>query len=199
MHLIFLAMLIVALFFGGAWCSFICPYGALQDLLPFDKYKDRKYKSIKLITGGIFILLIMPPILLYGFDKIIIPYHMEDTFVTMDSVHGLILYYIITFSIIIISLFWGKRMWCKYICPMHIFNYIGIKISKILRIPQFRISGHKGKCVQCKKCNTVCPMHLNVENMVRTEKWDLNNCIQCGECMNICKVRALNKKWEKQL
>jgi len=53
MHIIFGLMILSAVFFGGAWCSYICPFGALQDLVPNTRPKHKLF-NLKFFTGGIF-------------------------------------------------------------------------------------------------------------------------------------------------
>lgn len=122
---------------------------------------------------------------------------MVDTKVSISSVHDLIRYYIITISIILITTALGKRTWCRYICPMYILNYIGIKIENLLKLPSLKIVSKKENCIQCKKCNNQCLMGLDVANMVENNKWNRNECIQCGECLNACECDVLKRKWVK--
>ena len=121
MHIIFGLMILFAIFFGGAWCSYICPFGALQELVPSTRAKN-KLPNFKWLTGGIFLTLIAAPLIMHGgFQKIILPYHMEDTKVSVSSFHDLVRYYIITISIIIITIVLGKRTWWQDISAQCIF------------------------------------------------------------------------------
>ena len=202
MHIVFILMTISAIFFGAAWCSYICPFGALQDILPDKGKKSRLLKSkgfhLKIITGAIFLILIFLPIVQYSFTNAELFYHMEDTKVTIDSMHGLILYYIITGSIVLLSAIFGKRVWCRHLCPMYVLNYIGIRISKILRLPRLMISPEPNKCTNCQKCNEACIMGLNVSDMVQNSKWNYHECVQCGECIDSCKVNVLTREFKRR-
>ena len=197
MHIIFILMTLSAVFFGAAWCGYICPFGALQDHLPDKGKKPGLMKSkafnLKYITGIVFLTLILLPILRYGFKNVTIFYHMEDTRVTVDSMHGLILYYIITVSIVLICAVFGKRVWCRYFCPMYILNYIGLQIAKFFRLPRLKISADSSKCTGCRKCSDSCIMGLDPADMVKSGKWSCKECVQCGECVKACKVNALKR------
>lgn len=197
MHIIFGLMIISAMFFGGAWCSYICPFGALQDLVPNIR-GNRKLPNLKWITGSILLILIVAPLIMRGFQKIILPYHMVDTKVSVTSFHDLIRYYIVTIAIILITIVLGRRGWCRYICPMYVFNYIGMKIGKFLKLPSLKIECKSEKCTGCKKCNKSCLMSLDVADMVKNNNWNENECIKCGECLNSCKCDVLKRKWEKR-
>jgi polyferredoxin len=194
MHILYLIMLLGAIFFGGFWCSYICPFGALQDLLP-GTLRKRKFKNVKWITGIIFLVLILAPIIIYGIQKIIIPYHMQDKLVSISSLRDLVRYYILTIGIILITVILGKRNWCRYVCPMYIFNYIGIKISKLLRLPGLKFEIKSENCTNCGICSKNCLMGLDVHQMVKNNNWNRNECIQCGQCINSCKCGVLKRKW----
>ncbi len=201
MHIIYGAMLLSAVVFGSAWCSYVCPFGAVQDILPGTAKKPKlmnsRFPNLKFITGPVFLVLILAPLILSGFDKVNIFYHMEDTKVTMDSFHGLILYYMITGGIILLSVILGKRVWCRYICPMYFFNYIGMSIARVLRLPGLNIKPHAEKCTRCRKCNAACLMGLDVADMAKTGCWNRNECIQCGECVKACKAGTLKQGFTK--
>jgi len=42
------------------------------------------------------------------------------------------------------------------------------------------------ECIRCGKCNDLCPVKINVFNLVNNKKCDINKCIHCGLCSYIC-------------
>lgn len=196
MHIIYGLMILSGIFLGGAWCSYVCPFGALQELIPGTRLKLR-LPNIKWLTGSILIALIVVPIGMHGINQIILPYHMTEEKISISTFHDVIRYYIITGAIFLITITLGKRGWCRYICPMYMFNYIGMKIRKILRIASFKMSCSKEKCTHCKQCNKKCLMGLDVEKMVSDNKWNETECIKCGECVDACHLQVLKIKWTK--
>ncbi|MGB9132814.1 MAG: 4Fe-4S binding protein [Methanosarcina sp.] len=44
----------------------------------------------------------------------------------------------------------------------------------------------KEKCINCKKCEKICPMQLKIcENKTKSD------CIKCGRCVAVCPKDAL--------
>lgn len=190
-----LTMLISSLVFGRAWCAYVCPYGGLQlitDKCIGKKLLDMKWlRALKYVLGLIWLgfmgfLIISKK----SYLKINYFYNAENI-VSVDSMHTLIIYYFITGAIFILSLAIGKRAVCVYLCPMSILNIIGTKIKNAIKIPSLRLKVDKEKCKGCARCNSVCPVSLDVMNMVKTGRINDTECILCGECENICKSNAI--------
>ncbi len=63
---------------------------------------------------------------------------------------------------------------------------IGNKIRFMLKIPSLKLKADKSKCISCPICSKVCPMNLNVQNMVVFQKMNHTECILCGSCIDNC-------------
>jgi NAD-dependent dihydropyrimidine dehydrogenase PreA subunit len=71
------------------------------------------------------------------------------------------------------------------------FMVIGIKLGNLLHIKRLRLQADKNACVNCRKCNKLCPMSLNVSEKVKIETIDDNECILCGTCVDHCPKKAI--------
>jgi ferredoxin-type protein NapH len=199
---IWLLVLCSSLFFGRAFCSYVCPYGGLQ--MVADKVLQRPLKEVKWLRkiryvlgviwlGGIIFVLVKNLIdLKVGF------FYLTESFVSVDNILKLIGYYVIVFLLLILPIFLGKRASCLYICPMSILNIIGTKVKNIINMPSLRLQSSVNNCTNCKQCNKACPMSLNVNQMVKNQNMENIECILCGECCGACKFSAIKRVYGRK-
>ncbi len=202
---------------GRAFCSWACPYGALQEIGSTFSRKSvginplrRDLRIIK-VFFGLFTLLIAfslayPLILgfrpqLIGLSVILDPIYkigitLISTFLSVPWIFGLLRVGIFTFFLGL-SLFF-RRSWCK-ICP------IGSIMGPFNKVSQIELQFNPDKCDGCKWCSSVCQMDLEpTQNSLRSI-----DCIQCLDCIHACGKSAiavksrffnniLNKDWRKK-
>lgn len=194
---IWVLVLITSLFFGRAFCSYICPYGGLQ--MVTDKVLQRPLKEVKWLRkiryilgfiwiGGI-IFVLVKNISGLKFDF----FYLTESFISVDNALKLVGYYVIVLALLILPMFLGKRASCQYLCPMSVLNIIGTKVKNTINIPSLRLQPSRNNCNNCKQCNRACPMSLNVNRMVNEEKMEHIECILCGECCGACKFSAIKR------
>ena len=174
-----------AVLFGPIICGFICPFGAIQDLLSRLGKKIFKTKFNKVIPKEIdnklknfryFILVIA--VILTATDSIPVlealnPYHAYLSIFNMRFNGLAILGFIILALVVGLSLV-SQRPWCKYLCPY------GAFLGLFNKIKVFRVVREKNTCIGCKKCSNTCPMGIQVDK--KEEVRDLK-CISCMECV----------------
>ena len=200
--LIWFSMFITSLLFGRAFCSYICPYGGLQMVADAALQKPLRQvkwlRKVKFVIGLVWVVAILGLLMASsGFEKVNF-FYLTETYVSVDSVIKLIGYYVIVIGLLILPFTLGKRGSCHYICPMSILNIAGTKIKNKTNIPSLRLKSDKSKCIACKQCNKVCPMSLDIMNMVKSEKMDNTECILCGECGNACKFGAVKRVYGRR-
>lgn len=176
-------VIILSMIFGPVICGFICPFGALQDLVArmgkkINKRKYNKFVPKKLDNKLKYLryLTLIVAVYLTAISKVTLlesvnPYHaFLGLFKQSVSIIGLLVLIII----LIASLF-IQRPWCKYLCPY------GAFLGLFNKVKVFRIIRKDSTCVSCKKCSNSCPMSINI--VEKNEIRDLS-CISCFECVD---------------
>ncbi len=180
----FILMLIaffLAIFFGPVICGWVCPFGTFQEWLSkigkkifkkrynhFVPLKLDKYlRYLRYIT--LILVVYMTATTAKLMFQTIDPYYALFNFWTGEVAVGA---FIFLGATIILSLF-VDRPYCKYICPygalLGIFNFFRV----------FKIRRNISTCIDCKKCDEVCPMNISVstDRTVRSHQ-----CISCMNC-----------------
>lgn len=77
------------------------------------------------------------------------------------------------------------RGYCYY-CPL------GTVLSGVARIAGQKINTNNTKCIQCNKCNEVCPMSIDIKSKAINGKiiQDIR-CVGCGHCVDECPTMNL--------
>jgi ferredoxin-type protein NapH len=182
--IVFAVWFILSLFMGrSASCGYTCPYGALQELLGKHvlnkKPKHVKADKVRYIVFVLFFLMVSYFILKIGGLKGV------NLFAPNGNPQMVILIPAFIITIGLLSVIFGSRAFCRYLCPQGVFLTIGAKLGRILKIPSLHlISDHN--CSNCKLCDKSCPMGLNVSDMVKSNSMENLNCILCGECIEKC-------------
>ena len=188
---------------GRIVCGFLCPFGFIQELLykiPLPKIKVNKkvdkifrwFKYFQLIT---FVILL--PIFItnkFGvsepyFCKWICPVGILEggiglvlTNESLKKAIGFLFWWKFgILMLVLVSSIFIERSFCKYMCPLGAFYGLFNKFSL------YRLNYSKEKCINCKACEKVCPMNIDV-----TINCNSVECIRCGKCKNICPTEALN-------
>lgn len=198
--IVFSLQLITSVFVGRLFCGWLCPGGGLQEICMLVAKKSAKNGKLNWIKYVIWVTWIT--ILVSIFVKSGNPIKMNFLFATQ---HGIsvadplqyIIYYIVVGVIVILALLFGRRAFCHYGCWMAPFMVIGIQIKKLLNIPSLHIAQTEDNCKNCKKCNQVCPMSLDVASMVQKGNMFDTECILCGECIESCPTKAIQYQFGK--
>lgn len=66
------------------------------------------------------------------------------------------------------------------------FTILNGKLGKALKLSQLHVVASPNACIGCGKCDTVCPMRLNVEAQVKSVRIADMECIQCAACCDVC-------------
>ena len=197
---VFGSMFVVSLFWGRAFCGWICPAGGEQELCA--RFRDKMFKGGKLDWIKYFIWvpwLSIIVIMFYTAGGIKSINFLYQTYygISIQNLESLILFIIIAGIIAVLALVAGKRGFCHTACWMAPFMIVGRKIRNIVRLSALCLKADKEKCVDCKTCSKNCPMSLNVNEMVKSGYMENTECILCGTCIDVCPNNVIKYSFSK--
>lgn len=172
---------------GGAFCGWVCPFGAFQDFLTWARGKlhvkeirvpmrlDRVLRYGRYIVLATILYQTMVTTKLWFGDW--------DPYRTLFGLGWLFEFnlfeswvaYVVLVGILVAS-FLVERAWCRYLCPL------GGAISLLANLSLLRIRREGDSCKACAVCERPCPMKLEVA----TANTISSNCIGCLACVDAC-------------
>ncbi len=183
-----LGLLVGVLLAGNAFCGWVCPFGAFQDLLHWVKTKlhlpelrpgertDAILRYGRFVTLGIIIYASATTLKLWFADY--------DPFRTLFSLHWLFQPDLATMwpaflilGVITIGSLLIQRFWCRYLCPL------GGMFAILNHLSILRIRRSEASCKSCALCARPCPVGIKVAEASPAVN---TNCIGCLECVDAC-------------
>jgi len=184
----FTFFIILAVIGNKIICGWVCPFGALQELIYsipiLGKIKKRKLPFI--FTNTIRICLFIT-VLLFMFGIIggrrgFIIYHYINPFNLFNFDFETVSILLIVAIVLLVS-FFTYRPFCQFICPFGLISWIAERLSI------FGVRIDKNKCIQCGACIKACPLEA-AEDRVNSKKMPAD-CFSCARCLNVCPVDAI--------
>ena len=193
-------IIIVYLIMGGrSYCSWVCPYGILSEigekwhntLVSKKIIKNRKFDHrVRHIFWFIFLIL--------SFTS---GYLVFETFNVVGILSRFIAYgWSLALSwvvvVFLIEVFYSRRAWCTYICP------IGTTYGILGKVSGLRVQWNDN-CDHCMVCHDVCfesqVLELTrakydeqrKEKGIKTQYVTGADCTLCGRCIDVCHSDAL--------
>jgi ferredoxin-type protein NapH len=198
--IIFSLMFLTSLFFGRAYCGWVCPGAGLQESCMLVNGKNNKGGWRKWIKYLIWIpwVLIIATVLISSGRVISIDFLYQTWYgISMHNPFEWIIYYSVILLIVVLSFVGGKRSFCHSACWMAPFMVIGQYLRRILKIPGLRLKTEPEKCIGCHLCTKKCPMSLNVLELVKKGSITDIDCILCGECVDVCPKHVIHFTWKQ--
>jgi NapH/MauN family ferredoxin-type protein len=194
--ILLIALAIATFIAGGAFCGWVCPFGAVQDFLTSVRRKlrlpeirvpsrlDRILRYGRYLVLGLILYQTIITVKLWfaDFDPYRTLFGLGWLFEFNPVVEGTA--YVTTVVVLVLSLF-VERAWCRYACPL------GGAISLLGKFSLLRIRRTDMACKGCSLCERPCPVKLPVATATVIS----SDCIGCLACVDTCpRHDALNVK-----
>ncbi|MBO4519673.1 MAG: 4Fe-4S binding protein [Alphaproteobacteria bacterium] len=176
------AVAIITVLFGRFYCSIVCPFGILQDIIAFLSRRkarvDANRPKLRYAVAGLtFASFFAGSAFFIGWLDPYSNFGRIASFVKNPSylIGGVALLVITVLSV------WKKRVFCTSVCP------VGTLLGLCAGISPFKLR-LSDKCVKCRKCVSVCP-----SGCVDPDNAALDNerCVRCLKCTEVCPVGAI--------
>ena len=177
---LFVAGVIVSIFFSRLYCGWICPINTLTRSVSWVKKKlsIRGFKIPKFLTKtwvryfalGLFVALFVF-VIITGKELPVLP---------AALIIGVVL-----------TLFFPEELWHRYLCPYGtIFSLVSKKSLYLVRI-------NEDSCTNCGLCQRACPAGA-ISKDSGSYKIEKEACLVCLDCSEKCKQEAIDYTLKKE-
>lgn len=181
---------------GRSFCSWCCPYHLVAEWaealhlklaekkLVKDRTLDRRTRSV---LYAVFVVLAVATG--YTVFETISPVGILSRAFTYGASIALVW----VGFLLLIEIFYSRRFWCRYICP------IGITYGAIGGFSPLKVAYNAKNCLHEGECRRVCmvPHVLHMTKMAHAKDVHLDigaDCTRCGACIEVCPTKALSFK-----
>ncbi len=208
---IFTAIVAVSVFFGKAFCSWLCPVGFLSELIGdfgeklfkkkirLPKFLDFPLRSLKYLLLAFFIYAIF-----FLMSELAIKAFLDSSYNLVSDIKMWYFFADISrFSLIVISVLFLlsiiiRNFWCRYLCPY------GALLGLISFLSPNKIKRNSVSCIDCGKCAKACPSMIKVDKVITVLSDECSSCLSCVDACPVADTLAMKfvvseKKINKKL
>ena len=178
-----------SLFLGRAFCAWVCPAGAVQEVVRGFKGRAVNRLRIRWIKWVIWVPWVLALVLMAvraGGVRAVDLTWMTWHGISVTGLPGLIALVSVTAVVAVLALVVGRRAACHTICWMAPFMIFGAKLRNRFGWPSLRLAADTGACRDCGACSRSCPMSIDVSALVKAGDLRSSDCILCASCADGC-------------
>ncbi len=182
---------VLTILFGRVFCGFFCPLGAISEWLrslgrKLGIKKDVELPEIvdKYLRYLKYVVLLV--IIYFSFRETALVFDAYDPFSAFAHLGNEFDTLIVAYSLlafVVITAFFSKGRWCRYLCPL------GAFFGLLKKLSFFKLKRDNNTCISCGICKKSCPANLKIKTADVINDAD---CISCMECVNDCPKNSLD-------
>lgn len=193
---IFVLVLALAVLMKKAFCSWICPVGAVSEALAWAsrkvfRRKLRLPRAVDIPLRGLKYLLLafFANVIFLKMTAADVSAFLAAPYSRVADIKMLLFFENISplglkiLGALVLLSFVVPYFWCRYLCPY------GALLGLVSLLSPLKVTRHAPSCIDCGLCTKACPSHLPVERLKRVRS---DECVGCLSCVAACPVpRAL--------
>ncbi len=187
-------VLAIAFIMGTIFCSWICPFGLLSELINRFAFRFRPKKIIKLkivknafaVKAVIFFVGFFMAVIIFGssiLNQISLPFQYSNIFQYLFMQKYLFGAVWLLMVILVAEFIFCKRVWCRWICPQSVLVALAGQCNPF----GLKILFAKKNCISSKAsppCKKACSLDLDPRNLNFQSRLQ---CTNCGDCIDACR------------
>ncbi len=188
--ILFLVILATGIVLKRGFCSWVCPFGLLSEMLSrihvvlfgkkrdLPRWLDYPLRSLKYLLLLFFLHAVLVGMNVSQLEAFIYsPYNkvadikMLFFFTRMSQTTFWVLLALVLLSVVV------RHCWCRFLCPY------GALLGAMSWLSPLKIRRRRESCTSCGNCTAVCPSRIDVH---RTGSVFSDECHACLECLDAC-------------
>ena len=183
---------------GRTFCSWACPYHLLAEWADSIRTKLMEKKIVKehdFHRGVRTVFYVVFAVLAYVTGYTVFEWISATGIVSRALIYGPSLALLWVVALLLFEVFYSRRAWCRYVCP------IGMTYGIVGLFSPLRVVYNLEDCRHEGECRKVCEVPHVLEPVIKGRARDVKvpigaDCTRCGLCIDACPTSSLRYEFK---